>query len=158
MWLAAARWPPAVVPPFTSTTGLRRGDGAQPFEERAAVGDAFDVREAHRGRVVVGVPVEVVGDADRGRVAGGHRAADADAGLRRPVLERRHEVARLARDRDAAGGRVRRDDLRAQRGRRRHDALAVRAREQDAELVGERDQLALGARGRRRPPRRSPRW
>ena len=23
VWLAAARWPPAVVPPFTSTTGLR---------------------------------------------------------------------------------------------------------------------------------------
>ena len=62
VWLAAARWPPAVVPPFTSTTGLRRATVAQALEERAAVGDAFDVREADRGRGVVGVAVEVVGD------------------------------------------------------------------------------------------------
>ena len=34
VWLAAARWPPAVVPPFTSTTGLRRGDRRRAVEER----------------------------------------------------------------------------------------------------------------------------
>ena len=33
------------------------------FEERPPVVDAFDVREADRGRVVAGVPVEIVGDA-----------------------------------------------------------------------------------------------
>ena len=43
------------------------------------------------------------------------------------------------------GGGFGRDDLRAQARRRRHDALAVGPREQDAELVGERDELALGA-------------
>ena len=45
---------------------------------------------------------------------------------------------------DPARGRVGRDDLRAQARRRRHDALAVRARDQDAELVAECDQVGLG--------------
>ncbi|GIU89241.1 MAG: hypothetical protein KatS3mg010_0340 [Acidimicrobiia bacterium] len=52
VWLAAARCPPGVVPPFTSTTGLRRVTAREPLEQRAPVRDAFDVGEAHRGRVV----------------------------------------------------------------------------------------------------------
>ena len=93
---------------------LAARDVGETLEEHAAVGDAFDVREAHRGGVVVGVEVEVVGDADRGRVPRAHGPAHAHAGLHRPVQERRHEVARLARDRDAARGWVR-----AQRSARR---------------------------------------
>ena len=42
--------------------GLAARDRGEALEQRPAVGDAFDVREADRGRVVVGVPVEVVGD------------------------------------------------------------------------------------------------
>ena len=49
---------------------LALGDAADPVEEAAAVGDALDVGEPGRGRGVVGVEVEVVGDGDRGRVAG----------------------------------------------------------------------------------------
>ena len=80
---------------------------------------------------------------------------DADTGWRRPVLERRHEVSGLAGDRDPPGRRVRGDDLRAQTGRGRHEPLTVRAGEQDAELVGERDERVLRRRGRCLPPRRS---
>ena len=50
----------------------------------------------------LGVEAEVVGDADRGRVAGRDRPADADPGLQGVVHERRHEVPALAGDRDAA--------------------------------------------------------
>ena len=71
------------------------------------------------------------------------------------VEEARHEVAALAGDADATGRRVRRDDLGAQVGRRRHDALPVGAGEQDAELVGQRHELVLGRAGPPRPPRRS---
>ena len=48
---------------------LARRDRAQAVEERAAVADALDVREADRGRGVVGVVLEVVGDADHRGVA-----------------------------------------------------------------------------------------
>ena len=48
VWLAAARAPPAVAPPLTSTTGLARRDRRDGVEERPAVVDALDVREADR--------------------------------------------------------------------------------------------------------------
>ena len=57
----------------------RSATDAHPFEERAAVGDAFDVGEADRGLVVVGEEVEVVGDGRHRGVAGRYGAADADA-------------------------------------------------------------------------------
>ena len=47
----------------------RRRPTASRSKKRAPVGDAFDVREADRGRGVVGVEVEVVGDVDRRGVA-----------------------------------------------------------------------------------------
>ena len=106
MWLAAARWPPEVVPPFTSTTGFarataaRRSNSARPSATPSTYARLTAVASSSR------VPVEVVGDADRRGISRTHRAAHAHAGLRRPVLERRHEVARLARDRDPARRRV----------------------------------------------------
>ena len=45
-----------------------------PVEERPAVGDALDVGQADGGLGVVGVAVEVVGDADGGGVAGADTA------------------------------------------------------------------------------------
>ena len=59
---AAARWPPAVVPPFRSTSGCTAGDGARPLEEGAAVADALDVREGDGRLGIVGEVLEVVGD------------------------------------------------------------------------------------------------
>ncbi len=125
--------------------GLPAHDVAHPGEKRGAVGHALDVRESDRARRIVGVPIEIVGDAHRGRVACAHGAADADAGLHRPVLERRNEVPGLARDRDATGRRIRSDDLGAKLRRRRHHALSVGAGEHDAEFVGERDEFSFGA-------------
>ena len=61
----------------------------------------------------------------------------------------------LARHRDPAGRRIGRHDLGAQLGRCRHDALAVRAGEQDPELVGERHQLVFGGATGFVPPRRT---
>ena len=84
VWLAAARWPArggaALHEHDAACVGDRR---ASRVEEAAAVGDALDVGQGHRGGGVVGVEVEVVGDADRGGVAGRDRPADADAGLAR---------------------------------------------------------------------------
>ena len=114
-------------------------------EERPPVVHALDIREAHGGRVVVREPVEVVGDRDRGRVSRRNRTAHSDLALHRPVLERRDEVPGLTRDRDPTGRRIRRDDLCAQLHGRRHHTLAVRSGQQDSELVGERDQVALRA-------------
>ena len=134
--------------PSRARPACARATAREPLEERAPVGDALDVREAHRGRVVVGVPVEVVGDR-RPRP----RCPRSPRGSRR----RRSATAQFSNDETKLpdwlaiairpARRVRRDDLRAQPRRRRHDALAVRAREQDAELVGERDELGFGARG-----------
>ena len=123
---------------------MRAAAVAEPIHEASPVDDALDVGEADRRGVVVGVPVEVVGDRHRRRVAGRHGPADADPARPRHVHEARHEVAALAGHADAPGRRVRRHDLGAQVGRRADHALAVRAGEQDAELVGERDELGLG--------------
>ena len=101
MWPAAARWPPAVAPPFTSTSGLRGRHGAGPLEEaRGRRARPRRRRGRPRWRRIVGVEVEVVGDRDRRRVARRHRPAHADARLHRVVHERRDEVARLRRDAD----------------------------------------------------------
>ena len=107
VWLAAARAPFAVAPPFTTTSGLRAATDANRSSSAATVDDALHVGERHRRGRVVGVPVEVVGRGDRGGVAGRHGAADADAGLARVVEEAADEVAALAGDGDAAGRRVR---------------------------------------------------
>ena len=126
-------------------------DGRETVEERSAVVDAFDVREADRGRVVVGVPVEVVGDGDRGRVAGRDRPAHADAGLHRPVLERRDEVAGLARDRDP----TRRADTARRSARRGARASTPRpARSVRPAGCRARRRARPGRAARARPPRR----
>ena len=89
---------------------------------------------------------------------GRHRAAHADAGLHRPVLERRHEVARLARDRRCgpAGGYGATICAHSVR-RRRHDALAVRARRAGCRARRRARRARARRAGPRRPPRRSPR-
>ena len=143
VWLAAASAPPAVEPPLTTTSGLRVGCAREAIHQPLAVGDALDVRESDCGGRVVGVEVEVVGDADRGSVAGRDGAADADARRAGVVQEARDEVARLAGDADRPLRRIRRDDLQAHVDRGADDALAVRPGEQDAEFVGQRDEIGL---------------
>ena len=129
--------------PFQEDKWFAAGHAPDPLEEASSVGDALDVRERHRRRVVSREVFEEIGHRDCGCVPGRDRAAHTDARLHGVVLERRHEVAGLAHDRDAARRRVRRHDLRAQRRRRRDDALAIRPHEQQAEVASQRDELAL---------------
>ena len=133
---------------------LAAGGAGEARHQAVSVGDPLDVGQADRRLGVVGVEVEVVGDRDGGRVAGRNGAADADTGGARQVHEARHEVPALARHRDPAGRRVRRHDLGAQLGRRRHHALTVRPGEHDPELVGERHELVFARRDPLLPPRR----
>ena len=123
---------------------LALGHAPEALGEGSTVADALDVGQADPGLGVGGEVLEVVGHGDGGGVAGGHGPADADARELGVVLERADEVARLAGDADVAGRRERTDDLGAQPGGRRHDALTVGAGQQDAELVGERHQVGLG--------------
>ena len=102
VWLAAARAPPAVAPPLTSTTGMRSAHGPQPLEEaRGRRGRPRRRRARRRSR-------------DRRRRTRGSRSRRPGAALpadtarltptplaQRVVHERRHEVARLAGDADA---------------------------------------------------------
>ena len=122
------------------------GDLPDPFVEAPAVNQALHVAEGHVGLGIVGKPLEVVGDAGRGGVAGRHGPADPHPGLAGVVLEGGDEVARLGGDRDTAPGRVGGDDLGAQPGRRRHHALAVGARQDQAQLVDEGDHGCFGRR------------
>ena len=123
---------------------LARG-APERVEERSPVAHAFEVGQSHIGRGIAGEVLEVVGHSHDGGVSGRHRAADADARAEREVLERRHDVARLARDPDPACGRIRRHHLRTERRRCGHDALPVRSGEEHARFLGDRRQLLLGA-------------
>ena len=120
-------------------------DRREAVEERSAVVHSLDVGKAYGSGVVVGVPVEVVGYRDCSRVPRRYGAAHTDAGLHGPVLERRDEVPGLTRDRDPPGRWIRRDDLRAELHGSRHHALPVRPGQENAELVGERDEVVLRA-------------
>ena len=134
---------------------LAGGGLAEPLEQDAAVADALDVGQADGSRVVVGVVVEEVGDADGGGVPGRHGAADADARGARQVEEAGHEVAALAGDADAAGRRERGDHLGAQLDRRADDALAVRARRAGSRARRTARRARPRPACRRRLPRRS---
>ena len=81
---------------------LRSRRAAGDSNERAAVAHPFEVCEPHIGGGVGGEELEVVGDADDRRVSRRDCPADADPRAEREVLERRHDVARLARDADPA--------------------------------------------------------
>ena len=122
---------------------LARREGAHRLDEAAAVGNALQVGQRDIRLRVDGEVLQVVGHGVLRRVAGGDRLADADARLDCVVEERRHQVAALARHRDAAGRGIRRDDLGAHRIRRRDHPLAVGSGEQHAQLVGDGDELAL---------------
>ena len=143
VWLAAARLPSARDAALEQHQRLSRRERARRLGEAAAVGHALEVRERDGGLGVRGEVVEVVREAELRGVARRDRLRDADARQHRIVQEARHQVPALARDRDAAGRRIRRHDLRAQRARGRDHALPVRAGHHHAERLGERDELAL---------------
>ena len=152
---AAARRPPGVAPPRTNTSGCSPRRAPQGVEERAAVAHAFEVREAHVGGGVGGEELEIVGDLDHRGVARGHRAADADSGAEREVLERRHDVAGLAGDADAA-----RRVGTAPPSARRATTAWTRCPGRSALRAGRppprrRRPARVRLGGRRRPPRRS---
>ena len=149
VWLAAARAPPVGRTALEENQWLAPRCVGRLVEQGAPVGDPFEVGEADARRRIVGEVGEVVGDRHGGGVARRDRPRDADAGGPGEVEEARHEVAALAGDGDAAGRRVGSDDLGAQRCRCADDALAVRAGEEDAEVVGEVDELLLGPLARR---------
>ena len=88
------------------------------FVEGPAVGEALQVAEGDVGLGVVGEPLEVVGDAGGGGVAGGDGPADADAGLLGVVEEGRDEVAGLRGHGDASPRWIGGNDLRAEADRR----------------------------------------
>ncbi len=79
VWLAAARAPTSEAPALDEHDRHALGHGPHALEEAAAVGEALDVGEPDRGRRIVGVVLEVVGDADRGGVARRDGPADPDA-------------------------------------------------------------------------------
>ncbi len=149
--------PPAVAPPFTSTTGLRSATPAQARRRtrarrrcpRRRRGRPRSRGRRRRSRGSRRTPTAAALPADTARLT----PTPVCAGV---VQERRHEVARLAGDRRCgpAGGYGRTICA--------HSGAGVDTTpwpfgpgEQDAELVGERDQLGLGGAGPPRPPRRS---
>ena len=123
---------------------LARGGAGEAVEQRPAVGDALDVGQPDGGRRVVGVVVEVVGDRHGGGVAGRHRTADPDAGRPGEFMKLDTKLPLwLATPMRPAGG-YGATIWAHSADRRADDALAVRAGEQDPELVGEGDELGLG--------------
>ena len=129
--------------PLQDDDWLRRRHIAATLEEITTVLHALDVPERDVRRGIRGEVIEIVGDRHRSCVSGRHRAAHADARRDCQVLKRRREVPGLTDDPDRPRWRVRRDDLRAQRDRCRHETLAVGAREQHTEIVGQRHELTL---------------
>ena len=87
------------------------------LEEISAVVQALHVAEPDVGFRIVSEPLQVVGDTSGCRVAGRHRATQADARLVGVVLEGRHKVAGLRRDTDPTAGRKGGHDLGAQADR-----------------------------------------
>ena len=125
---------------------MTAGGGREAVHQRPAVGDPLDVGETDRGGVVGGVPAEVVGDRDGGGVA-------PDTARLIPTPESRERLRNvdtklplwLATPMLPAGGYG--ATIWAHRfDRRADDALTVRPCEQDAEFVGQRDELAFGSR------------
>ena len=176
----AARLPSAATPPFTSTSGLRavsRRDraprsGARRRRPRDSASDdrrlgigARSTRGSRRAPSAPSCPTEIA-------------FAMPTPVCDRVVEERRDEVAALARDRDAARRRIRRDDLRAHRDAASRSRPARSARpsampSSSATATSSRSQraafgpgLAVARRSRRRPRARrasrrraaAPRW
>ena len=135
--------PPRAGAPLEQDHRFAGGQGAKALEEGPAVRKPLEVGQADGGGGVVRVVGEVVGHRRRRRVAGRHGPAHADARLDGEVHERRDEVARLADNGYTSRRRVGGDDLGAERGRSRDEALAVGAGEKHAQLLGRSDELGL---------------
>ena len=121
-------------------TQVRSGEG---LLKTNTVDHAFDVAQHHAGGIVSREPFQIVGDIDRSRVARRHRTCNTNATGACQVHETRNEIATLARDRNTAAWRIRGNDLRTQRARRTHHALAVGARNQHAKFSAERYESSL---------------
>ena len=159
VWDAAARARPWWRRPSAARAAGCGGDVPDPLEELAALARRRPLRRT-RARTAVCSASAAKYSRKSGTVTAAALPADTARLTPTPVgagevLERGHEVAGLADDPDPPGRRVRGDDLGAEAGRGRHEPLAVRSGKEDAELVGERDELGLRGAAGARPPRRT---
>ena len=123
---------------------LARRGSSETVHQAATIRDPFDVRQTDRCGVVVGIPLEIVGNGYGGSIARRHRPADSNPGRARQVQEARHEIATLAGDTDGSHWWIRSNYLSAKVHRRADNTLTIGPGEEDPQFIGERHEFILG--------------